>query len=231
MDRAVLDNYTPPGSSRLSDEDDWLDTKQLPFPYPDAEGLIRTYFTSYLDVECLLTEKKAEWREAISQERAVIKEDLRTISELTDERARWFWTEVLKALSPQAKRMRESLRHIARLTRLESAARRVFQVKDPVSSNAAFDEKVTQARQVPILDIVSQLLEVKQRGKSYVALCPFHEDRNPSLHIYPDTNTFYCFGCQKAGDAIGFVRLHFGYGFRQAVEYLLGGIEDERTRI
>jgi hypothetical protein len=231
MDRAVLDDYTPPRNVDPSDDEEWLDTRQPMFPYPDAEELVRTYFASYLDVDCFVAEKTAEWRDVIDHERVIIKEDLRMISGLTDQRARWFWTEVLKALSPQAKRMREALRQIARLQRLDFAARRVFGVRDLVGSDAAFDEKVARARQIPILDVVSQLLEVKNRGKSYVALCPFHEDKNPSLHIYPDTNTFYCFGCQKAGDAIGFVRLHLGYGFRQAVEYLLGGIEDERTRI
>ena len=37
------------------------------------------------------------------------------------------------------------------------------------------------------------------------ALCPFHEESTPSLTIYPDTNSFYCFGCNTGGDAISFV--------------------------
>jgi hypothetical protein len=183
MDQAVLDNYTPPKGSRLSNDDDWLDTRQPPFPYPDAEDLIRTYFESYLDVECLMAEKIAEWRTVLDQEKAIIKRHLRTISGLADQRTRWFCTEALKALSPQAKRMREALRQIARLERLRSAARRVFDIKAPVSCDAAFDDKVAQARQVAVLDVVSRALEVKKRGKSYTALCPFHDDRNPSLHI------------------------------------------------
>jgi hypothetical protein len=215
---------------RPSNDEDWLDTRPPSFPCPDGEELIRAYFTSYLDVECLVAEKTAEWREAISRERAIIKEDLREISGLTDERARWFWTEALKVLPP-ARRMRDALTNIARLERLRSAAMRVFDVRGPESQDAAFEGKVDQARQVPILDVVSHLVEVKRSGKSYIALCPFHNDKHPSLCVYPKTNTFHCFGCQKGGDAITFVRLHFAYGFRQAVQYLLGGMEDERTSI
>jgi hypothetical protein len=200
------------------------------FPYPTGEELVRTYFTSYLDLENLLADKTAEWREVISQEKAIIKEDLRTISRLTDERSRWFWTEVLKVLPP-ARHIREALTHITRLQRLRSAARRVFDIRDPVSGTEAFDDKVTQARQVPILSVLSRVLEVKKRGRNYVAPCPFHDDKNPSLYIYPETNTFHCFGCQKGGDAIDFVREYFDYGFRQAIEYLTGGEEDDRKGV
>jgi DNA primase len=103
----------------------------------------------------------------------------------------------------------------------------VFGVKSPTGANSDFEELLSRARQVAILDVVSDVLEVRKRGQGYMALCPFHNDKNPSLRIYEDTNTFHCFGCHKGGDAITFVRLHFGYGFRQAVEYLTGGSEDE----
>jgi len=230
MAQAVLDSHTPPRSVQPPEDEDLLDTRQPAFPYPYVEDLIRTYFTSYLDVDCLVTEKKTEWREVIDRERTLIKDDLATISGLTDERARWFWTEVLKILPP-ARRIREAQGHIARLERAKSAARRVFDVREPASPAAAFEEMLTRARQVPILDVVSGLIEVRKRGRSHIALCPFHDDKNPSLHIYPKTNTFHCFGCHKGGDAITFVRLHFGYGFKQAVEYLIGGVEDERKSI
>src|SRR2546430_2872442 len=38
------------------------------------------------------------------------------------------------------------------------------------------------------------------------SLCPFHDDKNPSLAVYPQTATFRCYGCQKYGDVITFVR-------------------------
>jgi hypothetical protein len=230
MDQAVLGTGTAPGTDQLESVEDWVDSRPPSFPYPDREDLISTFFVSYLDVECLVTEKIAEWREVIDQERSFIKEDMRIISGLPDERARWFWTEALKVLPP-AKRIRQALKHIARLERCKSAARRVFGIREPVSHLAAFEDKVKQAREIPVLEAISGVVEVKRAGKNYLALCPFHNDRHPSLCVYPETNTFHCFGCQKGGDAIAFVRLHFGYGFRQAVQYLLGGVEDERKSV
>ena len=52
--------------------------------------------------------------------------------------------------------------------------------------------------------------------------CPFHEDRTPSLSVYPETGSFHCFGCGASGDVIDFVRRAEGLGFREAV-IRLGG--------
>ena len=53
--------------------------------------------------------------------------------------------------------------------------------------------------------------------------CPFHEDRTPSLSVYPETGSFHCFGCGASGDVIDFVRRAEGLGFREAVLRLGGG--------
>ena len=49
---------------------------------------------------------------------------------------------------------------------------------------------------------------LKQRGKGFVANCPLpnHDDSTPSFHVYPDTNSFYCFGCKRGGDIFNFVQ-------------------------
>ena len=46
--------------------------------------------------------------------------------------------------------------------------------------------------------------------------CPFHSERTASFKIYPESNSFYCFGCGAGGDVIDFVRLLYGLDFRQA---------------
>ena len=46
--------------------------------------------------------------------------------------------------------------------------------------------------------------------------CPFHNERTASLKIYPNSNTFYCFGCGAGGDVIDFVRQLYGLDFKQA---------------
>ena len=56
-----------------------------------------------------------------------------------------------------------------------------------------------------IESVVSGYVHLKRRGRTLVGLCPFHSERSPSFTVYPDTDSFYCFGCQKGGDAITFI--------------------------
>ena len=49
-------------------------------------------------------------------------------------------------------------------------------------------------------------MQLKRKGRLYGGLCPFHSEKTPSFYVYPDTQSFYCFGCQAAGDAISFVK-------------------------
>lgn len=60
----------------------------------------------------------------------------------------------------------------------------------------------------------------RKQGSTYVAICPFHQEKNPSFTIYPEANSFYCFGCGKGGDIITLVREADGLGFVEAIEHL-----------
>lgn len=63
-------------------------------------------------------------------------------------------------------------------------------------------------------------LSLKKQGANYTALCPFHQEKSPSFNINPTKQIFHCFGCQKSGDAIAFVR-EFGHlDFKDAVTLL-----------
>ena len=57
--------------------------------------------------------------------------------------------------------------------------------------------------------------------KNGTCLCPFHQDRHPSMKIYPDDKGFYCWVCQKGGDVIKFVAEVFGTGNEEACKRLI----------
>ena len=57
-----------------------------------------------------------------------------------------------------------------------------------------------------IVELVGSYVQLKRKGRLYGGLCPFHSEKTPSFYVYPDTQSFYCFGCQAAGDAISFVK-------------------------
>jgi DNA primase len=66
-------------------------------------------------------------------------------------------------------------------------------------------------------------------GSRLTGRCPFHDDQNPSLVVYPETRSFYCFGCGASGDVIDFVRRIGGLGFRAALERLSNGTAPQRS--
>lgn len=71
---------------------------------------------------------------------------------------------------------------------------------------------------VDIVEYLSQYLSIKKRGKNYVALCPFHPDKNPSLNISKEKGLFHCFGCGEGGNIYNFVMKIENVGFERAVE-------------
>ncbi|HPP44126.1 MAG TPA: DNA primase, partial [Caldisericia bacterium] len=71
---------------------------------------------------------------------------------------------------------------------------------------------------VDIVEYLSQYLTIKKRGKNYVALCPFHPDKNPSLNISKEKGLFHCFGCGEGGNIYNFVMKIENVSFERAVE-------------
>ncbi len=68
----------------------------------------------------------------------------------------------------------------------------------------------------------SRGIRLKKNGKGWFGLCPFHDDKNPSLSITPSKNEWHCFGCGAGGDVIRFVELFDRVDFREAVKRLSG---------
>lgn len=73
---------------------------------------------------------------------------------------------------------------------------------------------------VDIENIISPYVNLKMRGSSLVGLCPFHSEKTPSFTVFPDTQSYYCFGCGAGGDAITFVRQIENLEYIEAVKFL-----------
>jgi DNA primase len=71
-----------------------------------------------------------------------------------------------------------------------------------------------------IVDLISEYVPLKKRGKNYVGLCPFHAEKAPSFNVSPDKQMFYCFGCGEGGNVISFLLKHEKLGFSDAIRHL-----------
>jgi len=71
-----------------------------------------------------------------------------------------------------------------------------------------------------IVDVVGAHVQLKRAGRSYVGLCPFHQEKTPSFHVNRERQIYHCFGCQRGGDAISFLMEMEGLSFTEAVREL-----------
>ena len=90
-------------------------------------------------------------------------------------------------------------------------------------------------RRIDIVELVGSYVQLKRKGRLYGGLCPFHSEKTPSFYVYPDTQSFYCFGCGAAGDAISFAQKINSISYPEAVKLLAGRAgmpepqEDDKT--
>lgn len=71
-----------------------------------------------------------------------------------------------------------------------------------------------------IEEVVSDFVTLKRRGANYVACCPFHNEKTPSFYVSPAKGIYKCFGCGKAGSAVGFVMEHEHCSYVEALRYI-----------
>ena len=71
-----------------------------------------------------------------------------------------------------------------------------------------------------LVEVVSRHVSLQRRGRSFVGLCPFHQEKTPSFHVIPDKGIFHCFGCQAGGDAFKFLMMIEGLSFVESVKEL-----------
>ncbi len=69
-------------------------------------------------------------------------------------------------------------------------------------------------------EIAASYIQLRQRGKNLVGLCPFHSEKTPSFTVFPDSQSFYCFGCGAGGDVITFIKKIENLDYIEAVRFL-----------
>lgn len=81
-----------------------------------------------------------------------------------------------------------------------------------------------------IVRVVGEHVSLKPKGREFVGLCPFHDDRNPSMAVVPGKQIFHCFVCGTGGDVFSFVQKYHSMDFREALEFLAQRSGIELTR-
>ena len=77
-------------------------------------------------------------------------------------------------------------------------------------------------RRNDITDVVASYVQLRHRGRTHTGLCPFHSEKTPSFVVYPETQSFYCFGCGAGGDVITFIKKINNLDYVETVKYLAG---------
>lgn len=73
---------------------------------------------------------------------------------------------------------------------------------------------------VDIVEVISDYVQLKKKGRNFVGQCPFHQETNPSFTVSFEKQIFYCFGCAAGGDVFKFLMLYEGLTFQEAAQAL-----------
>jgi DNA primase len=92
------------------------------------------------------------------------------------------------------------------------------------------DEREEIRSRIDIVDLVGREIPLKQKGKHWTGLCPFHADKNPSFTVSPDTGRYKCWSCGAAGDIFNWVMKRRNVDFAEAIQMLAkeAGVELRR---
>lgn len=90
-------------------------------------------------------------------------------------------------------------------------------------TNYINDETIEKVRDLAdIVKVVSDYVPLKKTGANYVGLCPFHNEKTPSMTVSESKQIFHCFGCGEGGDAVTFVMKRENLAFPEAIRFLAG---------
>ncbi len=81
-----------------------------------------------------------------------------------------------------------------------------------------YEEILNIQRKVNIVDVIAQYLPLEKKGKNYFAVCPFHDDHNPSMSISPEKQIYTCFVCGASGNVFNFIMNYEHVSFTKALD-------------
>ena len=125
---------------------------------------------------------------------------------------RAFWSECYRYL---ASGWAQALAEVDRLERLQAI------LEDP--DGYKLREGALDRARTAQVETLHHFEGMRRSRGGWSARCPLHGDKDPSFKWYEDTRSWYCFGCGKGGDAVRFVMLLYGIGFRKAVALITKG--------
>ncbi|MCL2397537.1 MAG: DNA primase [Defluviitaleaceae bacterium] len=71
-----------------------------------------------------------------------------------------------------------------------------------------------------IIEVISQYVQLRQKGGNFMGLCPFHNEKSPSFSVSPQKQLFHCFGCGAGGNVFSFIMKIENFGFVDAMKFL-----------
>lgn len=167
------------------------------------------------EIREIIPRKIAESKSDIKEKRQEIKDRLRRLYHLkTDEFSEWFGEYLIKmSLIPELNELEKRLFKINNFKYLLNPNQKNYEQQK-------FNEKIRIAKRYPIEDLARNYMDLRKNKTNFIALCPIHSEKTPSFYIYPDSNRYYCFGCQAKGDVITLTMTLYGLDFKSAVEML-----------
>src|SRR3990172_13104369 len=115
-------------------------------------------------------------------------------------------------------------------SRVDAAAASV--ALDKVLMAGGFDQKDQVQQANDIVALIGESVALKSRGREFLGLCPFHDDKHPSMHVSPAKQIYKCFSCGAGGDVFSFMMNYHKMTFPEALKHLAqrAGIQLEDRR-
>jgi hypothetical protein len=177
------------------------DAELLATLLPEAKSTIQKLLKSY-------KQQRTELVKVIAERLAAIK------AESSDEMYQYFWRKWLAVTLGEDLQITDG--HIARLSR------QLQLIKGKATPKGVMTQDlIEKARDIPVESLFNQ--QFRRSGRNLVGLCPFHDERTPSFHIYTEENRGWGFCCNQGGDSIKLYMLLYDCDFKEAVLTLSGG--------